>query len=215
MIKRLIFDVDNTLITNVDFELAIKETLNDLNLLSDDRVEQFKIAIKQYEKEYDNYNKNDYIMFMEKRLNCKLPSKFLECFFEHLKNLIPNYNIKLVETIEKLSLKYELVLLTNYFSESQLNRLNNMGIGKYFTSCYGEHKIKPYPEAYIAACGINEPQECIMIGDDIYLDIECAKKLGINTIYINNKNNTEKVTSISVEKVEDINENMIEQFNKK
>lgn len=61
MIKRLIFDVDNTLITNVDFELAIKETLNDLNLLSDDRVEQFKIAIKQYEKEYDNYNKNDYI----------------------------------------------------------------------------------------------------------------------------------------------------------
>ena len=36
--------------------------------------------------------------------------------------------------------------------------------------------------------GIHKPQECVMIGDHLELDINGAKKCGLNTIWINSKN---------------------------
>lgn len=38
---------------------------------------------------------------------------------------------------------YELVLLSNYFEESQRNRLTAMRINDYFSEYYGEKIIKP------------------------------------------------------------------------
>ena len=148
---------------------------------------------------------------MEQNIGNALPSNFLEIFFENLKDAIPNDNSSLINTIKQLSKKYELVLLTNYFSKSQLNRLNNMGIGHYFTECYGENLIKPNRDAYISACGKNKPSECVMIGDDIFLDIECAMNVGMHTIFINAKNvSTDNINTISVKRVEDIDEKLIE-----
>ena len=140
-----------------------------------------------------------------------MPSDFLEIFFENLKDAIPNINLNLVNTIKQLSKKYELVLLTNYFGESQLNRLNNIGIGNYFIECYGESLIKPYKEAYVKACGKYKPSECVMIGDDIFLDIECAMNIVINTIFVNSKNiSINNINTVIVKKVEDIDEKLIE-----
>ena len=51
-----------------------------------------------------------------------------------------------------------------------------MKIGKYFSECYGEKLIKPNKQAYLSACGNKNPSECVMIGDDIYLDIIRAKQ---------------------------------------
>ena len=105
---------------------------------------------------------------------------------------------------------YELVLLTNYFSESQLNRLNNMGIGHFFIECYGEKLIKPNFDAYISACGKHTPSECVIIGDDIFLDIEQAQKVGLNTIFVNTKNiKNYNVKTFEVQKVEEINVDLI------
>ena len=63
-----------------------------------------------------------------------------------------------------------------------------MGIGKYFSKCYGEELIKPNSDAYINACGNNKLNECVMIGDDILLDIIPAQKIGLKTIFVNSKN---------------------------
>ena len=104
-----------------------------------------------------------------------------------------------------------MVLLTNYFSQSQINRLNNMGIGKFFTECYGESLIKPYYNSYISACGKNKPSECVMIGDDFLLDVENAAKAGLNTIWVNSKNlKNDTTNTVMVKKVEEITEEMIE-----
>ena len=35
--------------------------------------------------------------------------------------------------------------------------------------------------------GVHKPSECVMIGDHIELDIDGAKKCGINTIWVNSK----------------------------
>lgn len=188
MIKRLIFDVDGTLITGISFSKAILTTLNKMNIYTDDCVKLFFDAISSYEEKYNNYNKEDYLKHFSRILGVELNDDFLKVFFEELKKCIPLKNEKLSKTIKSLANKYELVLLTNYFKESQLNRLNNMGIGHFFIDCYGEELIKPNNESYLKACGPHMPSVCVMIGDDLYLDIMKSKEMGLNAIFVNSKN---------------------------
>ena len=210
MIKRLIFDVDSTLIVGVNFTTAVENTLKELGVYSEDNVKQFFKGISTYESIYNNYNPYDYKKHMEEYMGISLSDNFLEVFFDKLQYVIPEKNEKLINTIDSLSKKYELVLLTNYFGISQLSRLNNMGIGKYFKETYGEDLIKPNKGSYLKACGNNKPEECVMIGDNLYLDVECAKKEGLKAIFVNTKNiPTDDIDDIVVNKVEDITEDII------
>ena len=211
MIKRLIFDVDNTLIVGANFKEAVEKTLRDLKIYSEDNVEKFFKGISTYESIYNSYNYDDYKKHMEESMNVSISNNFLDVFFCYLKDVIPDINEKLINTIDMLSKKYELVLLTNYFSISQLNRLNNMGIGKYFVEVYGEGLIKPNKDSYIMACGFHKPEECVMIGDSLYLDVECAQKAGLKVIFVNtNKKPTDNLNVVAVDKVEDITEEIID-----
>lgn len=210
MIKRLIFDVDGTLIVGVDFIESVKRTLKRFNIYSEENLENFLKAIKTYETKYNSYNKKDYLNHFGDNLGIKLTDNFLDIFFEELKDCIPSKNEKLINTIKELSEKYEMVLLTNYFGKSQLNRLNNMQIGQYFTEYYGEELIKPNKEIYIKACGKHHPSECVMIGDDLVLDIKGAKEQGLNAIFVNSKNiDIESKDIIKVDKVEEITIDLI------
>lgn len=187
MIKRLIFDIDGTLITGIDFKVFVKNALQKFNIYSEQNVEKFLFAIKKYESYFDHYSKSDYLDFFSSELNTKLNDDFLRIFFDELKFAVPKENDELLRILEELSTKYELVLLSNYFQESQMNRLNNMRIGHLFTEYHGEKITKPNRQAYYNACGNNKPSECIMIGDDPILDIEGAKNNGLHTIFINPK----------------------------
>lgn len=213
MIKRLIFDVDGTLITGVSFIPPIENVLKRIDAYSEENVKHFFDGIKSYEENFNSYNVHDYLKHMGNLINCELSINELDIFFEELGVAIPSKNEALINTISLLSEKYELVLLTNYFKKSQLNRLNNMGIGHFFTECYGEKIIKPNFEAYMQACGNNKPSECVMIGDDIYLDIETAQKIGLNTIFVNSKNIVnENIKTVTVQSVTEIDENLINVF---
>lgn len=210
MIKRLIFDVDNTLITNVSFREAIGKTLKDLNIYSEENLDNFFKGIGDYESLYNSYNYIDYKNHMEKYMNVTIPDNFFDVFFYYLKDVVPEYNERLMGAIDNLSKKYELVILSNFFSVSQMNRLNTMGIGKYFSEIYGEDVIKPNIEAYLKACGLHKPIECVMIGDSLYLDVECAINNGLNAIFVNTKGiPTDDLDYVVVDKVEDINEDII------
>lgn len=215
MIKRLIFDVDGTLITGVNFTNCVAETLKKLNVYSEDNVKLFLDGFKTYEQIYNNYNVADYTKHMGAAISRTLPESFVPTFFEELKMCIPSRNEAMISAIHKLSQKYELALLTNYFAESQLNRLNNMGIGKYFKECYGEHIIKPNTQAYLDACGNKKVNECVMIGDDIYLDITRARQEGLNTIFVNTKGiKVDYTTGIVINSVEELSEEIISNINK-
>lgn len=213
MIKRLIFDVDGTLIQGVNFILSVSKTLKKMGCYSEENVKLFFNGINTYEQLYDNYNLIGYTQHMGNAINKKLPENFVQTFFDELKTCIPPRNELLIDTIHKLSQQYELVLLTNYFAQSQLNRLNNMGIGKYFSECYGEKIIKPNKQAYLSACGNRKPNECVMIGDDIYLDITRAKQEGLNTIFVNSKKiEVKPEIGLVVNSVEEISKKMISSF---
>lgn len=59
--------------------------------------------------------------------------------------------------------------------------------------------------------GIHKPQECVMIGDHLELDINGAKKCGLNTIWINSKNIVQNnIQTVAVDNIRQINEKLIE-----
>lgn len=197
MIKRLIFDIDNTIITGVDFKIHIEKALREYGINDLEKLKIYLNNIKEYEKCHKSYEKDSYLSFFSKKLDVSLNEDFLRLLFSNLKNAVPKDNKKVESLIRSLYNNYELVLLSNYFEESQRNRLESMNINKFFSEYYGESIIKPNKETYFQAAGKNRPSECIMIGDDIELDINVPKSLGFNTIYINKKNgDIERLTDI-------------------
>lgn len=59
--------------------------------------------------------------------------------------------------------------------------------------------------------GLHKSSECVMIGDNIELDINSAKKCGINTIWVNSKKiENNNIQTISVNNINEINQNLIE-----
>lgn len=108
---------------------------------------------------------------------------------------LPESTIKVLEYVKS---KYEVVVLTDWYKDQQVKRLEKAKILKYFQEVYAAEntKRKPFQEAFIQAIGENKPEECIMIGDNFQRDIEGALKAGIQAIYYN-PNNTEQSKKIS------------------
>ena len=147
MIKRIIFDIDGTLITGINFYPVVLRTLQRYGINDVSKAQTFINNIKQYENTYDYYAKNEYLSFFSEKLGVHLDDAFLNYFFDELKTAVPPDNRRLYEILASLK-GYELVLLSNYFEESQRNRLTAMGINDYFSEYYGESIIKPNELAY-------------------------------------------------------------------
>jgi putative hydrolase of the HAD superfamily len=105
--------------------------------------------------------------------------------------ILPTQNVMIPyakELVEYLSEKYPLHIITNGFEITQRQKLYNCGIEKHFKNIITSEKtqsIKPKPEIFQYACEkVNTlPQECIMIGDALLIDILGAKNAGMDSIY--------------------------------
>lgn len=183
MIKRLIFDLDNTLIIWKDSYLeAIRKTI-EYYKLDIDYIEANSF-IEEYENICDKYDKELMLKLFNEKFNLNLKMDFLDKWLYEL-GFMADYDEKLVSLLEYLSSKYELVVLTNWFKESQLERLKTIKVDKYFKEIYsGEECIKPNPKSFIKAIGDKKIEECIMIGDNYKIDIEGAINLGMKAILI-------------------------------
>ena len=67
---------------------------------------------------------------------------------------------------------------------------------------------------FLMLFGLHRPSECVMIGDHLELDINGAKKCGINTIWVNSKKieNNNNIQTISVDNVNKINQSLLKNF---
>ena len=113
-----------------------------------------------------------------------------------------------IETLDELKMRdKDLIVLTNWFSETQSSRLKKQRLDIYFDEVYGgEHWLKPYKDAYINACGYTPMELCVMIGDNYEKDFLGPKRIGMDSIYFNRKkSNTNDRNSIkSLKKIKDI-----------
>lgn len=219
MIRRIIFDLDNTLIKWKDeYWNAVDRTFDELNLkYSNVDINKIKQAVDYYEDgRYDRYDKKLMHKTLEQFLEYELPKNFVDIWMKNLGDCAPSeVDENVLETLKYLKSKYDLVILTNWFKDSQIKRLKTCKIYDFFTNVYAAEnfKMKPDKEAFIVAMGDYKSNECMVIGDSFKTDILGALNANIKSIYLDN---TGKITEgeIGTNKVKVIYE-LIDIINRK
>lgn len=191
MIKKIIFDLDNTLL-----------------FLSDEWEENFKRFIDKYNL---NISANDLFLCIgnfERNMKNIVVSKqklseyvsndlFIDFTTNMILELLEIYdNTSLLNTdtiydiLNYLSEKYELIAYTNWFTDDQIKRLKKYDLDKFFTKVYGWDILpkKPSKEGLSEIIKNDDIENYFFIGDSIELDIEVPYSMGITTIFYNRKN---------------------------
>lgn len=195
MIKRIIFDIDNTLIMGMGSESYIKGYQDVLKKNGDcytyEEAKKLYDTLEYYEQEENIYDKEKMLNFINRHLNTNYTLKLIDDMNEDISNRwITDIDYDVIETLKYLSSKYEIYALTNWFTEVQENRLKNMKMLPFFKKVIGTDKvkIKPNLESYQAAMEGLKPEECVFIGDRPKLDLDIPYGLGAQGIYFNTNN---------------------------
>ena len=199
--KRYIFDLDGTLLL-ANFE----DELNFFNEI---------LTKRGWSKEkIDNFHKDRVpLIYGYEELNATYNRELLRRWFKEHKYELSEKDINdwiafngnemrdtildgAIEVLEYLKSKdKEIVLLTNWFMETQENRLKRAGLLDYFDYLVtGEMAIKPRRASYAEAAALSVPWECVMIGDNWEKDYLGPTRYLMNTHYVGEvKDTTKKV----------------------
>ena len=112
-------------------------------------------------------------------------------------DLLPTRTILFPHAIEILNYlttkNYQLHLITNGFEKTQHSKLKYSGLDRYFTEVItseGSNSLKPNKAIFDYAFQKTgaTPQESIMLGDSVDVDIIGAMNAGIDQVFINHHN---------------------------
>ena len=197
MIKRVIFDIDNTLIPwKEEYYDEINKVLDSLNI-KHTQVDYNKIkeAFSEYENEYYTFDRKLMLDYINKYTKKQYPKEFIYGCTNRWADSVPQkLDESVINMLKYLKDKYQMVILTDWYADQQIERLEKLNILKYFSKIYSAEKVKrkPFKEAFLQAIEDNKPEECIMIGDNFERDIKGALNAGLHAIYYNPKNNVIK-----------------------
>lgn len=188
MLKTIIFDLDDTLIDWEPIYLKqLEMVLKDYNF-SKETILKIDDILDIHTTIDETLNINRLVDYINAKLNLNLPAEFLnqlsiaqqDCYKDN-----PEVN----DVIKYLASKYDLYVLSNWFTETQKGRLKNMGILKYFKEVIGgdQNYYKPDKRAYQFILEKYKPSECLFIGDDLEKDIMPALELGMQAIWKSNE----------------------------
>ena len=192
--KKFIWDLDGPLLSG-DF--------------STHEISYFKEKLMGQDIETFLKNKYSYLMEYERtflRYDTKLLSDFLSLrsglvidetvimgWNEHSKSVPDTIHTGAEEVLSYLQSKgYENILYTNWFSEVQKERLRKSNLLEYFSEIYGgELAIKPNAVGYKKIIKDVNPNEVVMIGDNIINDVLVPRSIGITSYHYDplDKNN--------------------------
>jgi len=190
MIKKIIFDLDNTLLfISAEWEQSYQKFIDKYNLSITPK--ELYSCIGTFEKNINNVIVTNKIMC--EYINSRLPILLTEDMFIELLDVyknIPLLNTDIVyNVLEYLSHKYELIVYTNWFSKNQIDRLKTYSLDKFFSRIYGwdDLEIKPSKIGIEKIIGSNNINEYVFIGDNIEFDLEVPYNMGMATIFLNRK----------------------------
>ena len=190
MIKRIIFDIDNTLIPwESEYDKEIEKTLDELNIkYTEQEYKEIRKAFSEYEKVNYRFDKKLMLNYINNYMEKQYPIEFMNKVLERWGNCVPEkIEDSVKDTLMYLKNKYEMVILTDWFAKEQINRLEILDINKYFSKVYSAENTnrKPFKEAFQNAVENNKTEECVMIGDSLERDINGAINAGLKAIYYN------------------------------
>jgi putative hydrolase of the HAD superfamily len=202
--KHILFDLDGTL---WDFHLNSKETLEDL-FQSINLASYLNCDFNTFHEKYVDINAKYWLLYGEKKIskdqlrygrfndtfrifdyeNIELAKELNDSYIQrapHKTNLISGC----IEALDYLNPKYDLHIVTNGFPEVQHIKLNNCGLTNYFKKLFISEDIgynKPDQRIFqhIFDALKTDAKECIMIGDNWEADIEGAKGVGMDYIFV-------------------------------
>jgi len=206
--EHLFFDLDHTL---WDFEKNSEKTMLQLYgeyELQKRGIEDFESMFAAYnvhnDKLWDRYRngyikreelrwKRMWLMLLDFRVaDTSLAHELSSAYLEILPTqtlLMPNAK----ELLEHCKGKYQMHMITNGFETTQRLKMHYSGIGRYFNHLITSEKsnsMKPHKEIFDFALKISgaEPNNSIMIGDAVEIDILGAINAGLDTVYFNPMN---------------------------
>lgn len=193
MIKKIIFDVDDTIIDWKDeyVPIYLGGALEYFKIPHDEKLcNKIQEVINEYEKEVKKFSRKELTHYINDNLKLNLPLNFMNVALDIVTNCVPEkLEDDIIETLKYLSSKYELVVLTNWFEIPQTIRLQKLNVLKYFTHVYGSDDViaKPYAGSFKTAMGSCKREECVMVGDSVRTDILGALRNGVYAIHLNKK----------------------------
>lgn len=185
MIKKVIWDLDGTLLS-ADYS---KEDDFFKEQILDEKVDEFiKNKVKylmEYERMFFKYDTKLLSEFLTLRSGLKIDEKIIEAWMEHNKNIPDTIHSGAEEVLSYLQSKgYQNILYTNWFQEVQKGRLRNANLLEYFSEIYGgELAIKPNAIGYKKIIKDVNPNETVMIGDNIINDVLVPRSIGITSYH--------------------------------
>ncbi len=207
--RHLFFDLDHTL---WDFDANARETLVDIYgifELESRNVTPFEVFYRKYlhhnEILWNRYHngfitadelkwKRMWRTLLDFKIGDEVLAKAISARFLEILPVKQNLFEHAKEILEYLTAKgYALHMITNGFEKTQWSKLNNSGLGHYFThviTSEASNSVKPQKEIFEYA--INKAgavhKESIMIGDNLDADIKGAINAGIDSIFVNHIN---------------------------
>ncbi|MGN1371577.1 MAG: HAD family hydrolase [Candidatus Coprovivens sp.] len=207
MIKRVLFDLDRTLIPWLDeWNQMVKKTYNYFDIpYEENEYEKFNKVMLNYERYHKRFNKVEMSRYFKKNLQKDFPDSFVDIWTGYLKELVPERDEKLIKLLEYLSSKYSLVVVSNWFYDQQVRKLEKFGILKYFDEVLtcDMYDKKPKHEMFDKACDVFTKDEIVMVGDTYKTDIKSAMDYGLFSYYLTQ---TDKKKSKKIQVIKDIYE---------
>lgn len=189
--QRFIFDLDGTLL-NLDYSYEkeyFESTLGKENSIK--FVSMICKLLDKYEFTHPKLDLLELSEYLSDSSGIKISPKVLEGWIQASGEADFVLNNGVFDVLENLKFRNKsIVILTNWFLESQMRKLERSGIIEYIDEIYdGQIALKPSRFSYKLACGRYPVEEAVMIGDSLEKDIYGAMQIGLNAVYYNPNNN--------------------------
>ncbi len=169
--KRFIFDLDHTLLF-ADYSEEKKYFKDIFKADADMFINNVALLLYEYERLYPRYEVDELSSFLSHKtgldFNRNIILGWIE-MFGNCKNMIEDGVLETLDFLKRRDVS--IAILTNWFYESQKNRLKSSGIIEYVDDIYaGDNVLKPRYGAYRAAKDRFNGRECVFIGDNLEKD---------------------------------------------
>ena len=189
--KKYIFDIDYTILIP---DWSKEDDYFKLYIPLEEQEEFFKCKqdiLNKYERDFPKYNTktlSDYFGKYGFTVTEDVINGWMLYNGETIVDEVVDGTLALFEYLKEND--KEIVILTNWFSGTQIPRLKRAGLFQYIDKIVaGENAMKPGLKSFELAIGETEKEDCIMIGDSIRSDKAGADNVGIDC-YIVDKNHT-------------------------
>lgn len=204
--KRFIFALDDTLLTkNYNLEKEYFESIygNDSTKL----LNGLSVYLNSYENSYSKYDRDKLCRYLNYVSGLKFTLEILDGWNEVIGNQHCKTEEETIELLEYLKGKgYSLSILTNWFREPQIKKIQNAGLIEYFDDIYtGDEVLKPNKEAYICAKDRFSFNDCVVIGDDLRKDYMVPRELNMGAI-LYDKTDLQRSSIVKVKRMNEIME---------